>query len=147
MHSKSISGQPHSLWCEIVESTTPKSSAVTGARISKQPLPFCASEGPSYSTVEPSLPLLYKLGVPEQVGVGFKKFGTLLLNDGTGAQVNSIEEEFRDNHEKITTRILEEWLKGEGLSVTWEVLLDTLQACKLNTLADQIQTALPTMTQ
>ena len=116
--------------------------------MSKQTLSFCAQQSDKgCSTVEPSLPLLYKLDVPEQVGVGFKKFGTLLLNDGTGAQVTSIEEEFRGNHEKITTRILEEWLKGKGLSVTWEVLLDTLRACKLNTLADQIQTSLPTMTQ
>ena len=89
-----------------------------------------------------SLPMLMKLGIPEQVSTGFKKFGTLLLNDATGVQVNSIDDELRGNHERTATRILEEWLKGKGLPVTLDSLLDTLRACNLNTLADRVSMSL-----
>ena len=88
-----------------------------------------------------SLPTLIKLGLPEQVSTSFKNFGTLLLNDATGVQVNSIEDELRGNHERIATRILEEWLKGRGLPVTWDTLLSTLRVCNLNTLADRVSTS------
>jgi hypothetical protein len=133
--------QPQSL----AQSTAPKSSAITGEQPIKQPLPFGGQRSDKGHAIEqPSLPLLYKLNVPEQVGMCFKKFGTLLLNDGTGVRVSGIEDELRGHHEKITTRILESWLKGEGLSVTWETLVDTLRACNLNTLADNILALVPT---
>ena len=36
-------------------------------------------------------------------------------------------------------KILEEWLEGKGLPVTWESLVETLQNIDLSVLADQIQ--------
>ena len=36
-------------------------------------------------------------------------------------------------------RILEEWLEGKGLPVTWESLVKTLRNIDLSVLADQIQ--------
>jgi hypothetical protein len=86
-----------------------------------------------------SLPTLVKLGVAEQVGTKFRKFGTLLLDDQNGTQVDNIKEESRGMPERINTQILKDWLQGKGLPVTWGNLLDTLRQCNLHTLADQMQ--------
>ena len=72
---------------------------------------------------EPSLDLLYKLSVPELVGNNYKKFGTLLLEDKTGIKVDNIEEELHGKLEAINTKILQHWLQGKGLPVTWKCLL------------------------
>ena len=86
-----------------------------------------------------SLDRLVKLGVPQHVSTSFTTFGTLLLKDRTGVQVQNIESELRGVVEDINTRILQYWLQGKGLPVTWGSLLDTLRQCNLHTLADQIQ--------
>ena len=44
--------------------------------------------------------------------------------------------------EAITYEILHRWLKGEGVSVSWESLISTLQQSNLSFLARQIETAL-----
>ena len=91
-----------------------------------------------------SLPTLIKFDVPEQVGTKFRKFGILLLEDQNGTQVDSIDDEFRGNTERINTKILQCWLQGKGLSVSWEALLNTLRACSLNELANQIESSMHT---
>ena len=90
------------------------------------------------------LPTLTKLGVPEQVSTKFRKFGILLLNDEKGTQVDNIEEDLHGNPERINTKILQYWLQGKGLPVTWETLIHTLRACSLNGLADKVQDSLRT---
>ena len=89
-----------------------------------------------------SLDRLVELRVPEQVSTKFRKFGTLLLKDGTGAHVDNIEEGLRGMPERINTEILKDWLRGKGLPVTWGSLLHTLRACELNELANKIQKSL-----
>ena len=53
--------------------------------------------------------------------------------------MDSIEEYCLRNPEKITRKILQEWLEGKGLPVTWESLVQTLSVIDLSVLADQIQ--------
>ena len=101
-----------------------------------------SGRGQICSTKMPSLPLLYEFNVPEQVGTRFPKFGTLLLNDQTGTQVDNIEDELRGNPERINKRILQYWLQGKGQPVTWKTLIETLRACSLNGMADQIQASI-----
>ena len=43
--------------------------------------------------------------------------------------------------EVVILRILQEWLEGKGLPVTWETLIQTLRDTGLPTLADHIHTA------
>ena len=43
--------------------------------------------------------------------------------------------------ENITHKILQEWLEGKGLPVTWQSLIQTLRDSELSALADQIQKA------
>ena len=90
------------------------------------------------SDERPTLPELMELNIPQLVGPNHEKFGTLLLNDDTGIQVESIEAEYRGNSEKINTKILREWLKGRGSSVTWNAIVTVLRKCNLTHLADQI---------
>ena len=92
-----------------------------------------------FSGEQPSLPELLRLKVPQLVGANYSTFGIILLNDKTGSQVDSIEEYCRGNPEKITRKILQEWLEGKGLPVTWESLVQTLRDIHLSILADHIQ--------
>ena len=87
----------------------------------------------------PSLPELLRLKVHQQVGANYSMFGIFLLNDKTGSRIDSIEEYCRGNPEKITRKILQEWLEGKGLPVTWETLIQTLREVELTVLADHIQ--------
>ena len=87
----------------------------------------------------PTLPDLLRLKVPQGVGPEYSTFGVLLLNDTTGSRVASMEIECSNSPERITRKILQEWLEGKGLPVTWETLINTLRDTGLEALADQIQ--------
>ena len=93
----------------------------------------------SFLVEPPSLPELLRLKVHQQVGANYSMFGIFLLNDKTGSRIDSIEEYCRGNPEKITRKILQEWLEGKGLPVTWETLIKTLRDVELTVLADHIQ--------
>ena len=116
---------------------------VSSREMSQQSSP--PGEGSTYTTEEPSLPLLVTLKVSECVGTQYRKFGTLLLNDQIGIRIHFIEKDCLGMPENINMKILQDWLQGKGLPVTWKTLLDTLRACSLNELADQIQSSLGTV--
>ena len=88
---------------------------------------------------KPSLLQFQHLNVSETVGADYRKFGTLLLNDGNGKIVEAIEHDCHYQSYSITTKILQRWILGTGKPPTWQVLVETLRDCKLNVLADQIQ--------
>ena len=87
----------------------------------------------------PSLPELLRLKVPQEVGANHFTFGIFLLNDQTGSQVRSFKKECQGDPEDVMFRILQEWLQGKGLPVTWESLVQTLRDTGLSVPADQIQ--------
>ena len=91
----------------------------------------------------PALPELLRLGVLKAVGPHYSTFGILLLNDTTGSRVATME--CNNSPERITRKILQEWLEGKGLMpVSWETLVKTLRDIELNALADKIQQKLCT---
>ena len=55
--------------------------------------------------------------------------------------MDAIEDEFRGKPERIARKILQEWLEGKGLPVTWETLVRTLKNSKLYSVADRIKNA------
>ena len=65
-------------------------------------------------------------------------FGILLLNDETGSRVDTIEDAYRGKPEKITQKILQQWLEGSGLPPTWKTLIKTIRDTGLSTLADTL---------
>ena len=85
------------------------------------------------------MPELLRLRVPQHVGVNYSTFGILLLNDETGSRVNMIENTCHGMPERITQKILQEWMEGKGLPLTWESLIRTLRDTELSTLADEIE--------
>ena len=95
----------------------------------------------------PSLPELLrfqgekeKFSIPERIGTN-SDFGILLLDDKTGAVVDSIVGENRGNAKNINMAILKRWLQGKGRQpVTWRTLIDVLQDADLNILAKDIET-------
>ena len=89
-----------------------------------------------FSDEPPSLPELICLNVPEQVGGSYFKFGVILLNGRTGSLVRSYKKECQGDAEEVMLRILQEWLEGKGLPVTWESLVKTLRDTKHTVLAD-----------
>ena len=132
--------------------TTPPSTAtptVTGKTCSLHSLevsflPLSLSLSLSLSPLSvppPTLPQLLCLSVPEAVSAKYFKFGILLLDDTTGSRVAGMDTEFQKNSERIILKILQEWLEGKGLPVSWETLVKTLRDTGLPALADTIQTA------
>ena len=87
----------------------------------------------------PSMPELLRLQIPEEVGDRYYKFGIFLLHDKTGGRVNIIKKDCRGDSEQITQKILQKWIAGNGLPVTWESLIQTLRDTGLPVLAEQIK--------
>ena len=86
----------------------------------------------------PTLPELVRLRVPQQVSANCSMFGICLLNDETGSRIDAIEDAYSGKPERITRKILQEWIGGKGLPLTWESLVQTLRNTGLSTLADEI---------
>ena len=86
----------------------------------------------------PTLPELVRLRVPQQVSANCSMFGILLLNDLTGSRVRGFKQACLGDPEDVVLRILQEWMEGKGLPLTWESLIQTLRDTGLSTLADEI---------
>ena len=80
--------------------------------------------------------------MPLRVRDKYQEFGIILLQDDTGDKVTLIKDNCRGEGEKITLEILGKWVRGGGMSVTWQSLVTALRKCELLLLADQIEMAL-----
>ena len=70
-------------------------------------------------------------------------FGTLLLEDNTGAVVSGIERAKMHAAAEINEAILQKWIGGKGLEpFTWDTLVQCLRDTELNTLANEIEEVL-----
>ena len=72
-----------------------------------------------------------------------------LLEDSNGQMVEGIAAAQHYNPYRTTFAILQRWLNGGGLPVTWQTLVKCLRDAKLNAAADDIESALsqgPSMT-
>ena len=71
------------------------------------------------------------------------KFGTLLLEDKTGNEVESIRISKHNDPLLIKVEILRQWLQGKGKDpVTWRTLVECLRATGVTVLADRIDNSL-----
>jgi len=83
-----------------------------------------------------------RINIPQEIGIQYKTFGTILLADDSGARVDNIVHEYRERAEDINTKILQEWLNGRGKQpVTWATLVEVLRDIELSTLAVDISTS------
>lgn len=81
-----------------------------------------------------------KINIPQEIGVKYYKFGLFLLEDDTGARIQSIAHQFMNNPEQINMDVLQQWLTGKGKHpITWKTLTEVLHDIELNTLAREIE--------
>ena len=80
--------------------------------------------------------------MPLRVRDKYRTFGIILLQDDTGEKMAIIDNDCRGKAEEITLSVLGKWVRGGGMSVTWESLITALRKCELLLLAEQIETAL-----
>ena len=79
------------------------------------------------------------INIPEHIGTMYFKFGVLLLNDETGAEVRAIATQYQNNAEQINLEILSRWIEGKGKPLSWNTLIDILEKIGQKTLAGDIQ--------
>lgn len=95
----------------------------------------------------PQMHQLYSLKevrIIDRIGTKYRELGTKLLNDDDGSVMDIIVEDARGNNPTINIieSIFHKWLRGEGTSVSWNQLVDTLTDVKLKELAKDIVDAL-----
>ena len=95
-----------------------------------------------------SLPILVdgmkkNLYITQRTMKSYTKLGILLLDDDYCDYVYSFEEKYQRDPEKIVLAVFAKWISGTGRKpVTWQTLVDVLRDIELNTLAEEIVTAL-----
>ncbi len=76
----------------------------------------------------------------EEIGTRYGDFGTLLLEDSTGALIQDLERWCGNDSIRINQEILSGWLQGEGKKpVTWATLIGVLRDINMDPLADDIE--------
>ena len=95
----------------------------------------------------PTLPQLLRFSVRGKrvdiiamIGTNYYNFGVNLLQDDTGAMMNAIIEQCREDVTKINRQVLCKWLEGGGKQpVSWATLATELYECGLTELAKDIR--------
>ena len=95
--------------------------------------------GNETANTEPTLPQLMRLKIPKEVGTKYRQFGTLLLKDDTGSQVDIAEKSCHYQPDDIVTSILCKWLQEGPTPVTWDNLTQLLRDCCLQGLAQYVE--------
>ena len=81
------------------------------------------------------------VNISEQIGTRYKPFGILLLQDRTGAVVDSIAHKNHYVPLSINLDILQQWSRGDkGMKpVSWRTLVDCLKKTGMTILAEDIE--------
>ena len=80
-----------------------------------------------------------KVNLVREIGTKYFEFGTLLLEDTTGALISALEKELKHNAQDINRRIFREWLSGGGRKpVSWGTLIAVLENIEMSELAKLI---------
>ena len=81
-----------------------------------------------------------KINIPQEIGVKYREFGLLLLEDHNGARIRALAHKHMNDTNEINIEIIEEWVSGKGKHpVTWKTLTEVLRDIELSTLADEIE--------
>ena len=80
------------------------------------------------------------INIAKQISTKYFLFGVLLLNDETGAEVDTVITKCNGDTEQINIEILKLWIEGKGncKPLSWDELIDVLKAVGLGTLAGDI---------
>lgn len=81
------------------------------------------------------------VNIPKEIGTRYMPFGILLLQDRTGALVDSIAHQNHKVPIDVNLEILKKWSCGDnGMKpVSWRTLVDCLKQIEMTTLAGNIE--------
>ena len=83
------------------------------------------------------------LTIIQRTSIRYTNLAMFLLNDDNCDMVDGLEEKCHHDPEKIVRAVYKKWISGTGRKpVTWQTLVGVLRDIELNTLADEIETAL-----
>ena len=81
-----------------------------------------------------------RINIPQEIGVKFREFGLLLLEDHNGAKIRTLALKHMNDANEINIEIIEERVAGKGKHpVTWKTLTEVLCDIELSTLAEEIE--------
>ena len=81
-----------------------------------------------------------RINIPQEIGVKYRDFGLLLLEDHNGARIRALALKHMNDSNEINIEIIEEWIAGKGKQpVTWKILTEVLRDIELSTLAEEIE--------
>ena len=81
-----------------------------------------------------------RINIPQEIGIKYYGFGLFLLNDDTGARIDSIAHKYENDVERINMEVLQQWIAGKGKHpVTWKTLTGILFDIELSVLAQEIE--------
>ncbi len=80
------------------------------------------------------------INIPQEIGIHYRQFGILLLQDDRGNLVDTIvHDELNYGAVNINLSILQKWLNGRGKPPTWSSLIQVLRDIELSVLAYDIE--------
>ena len=81
-----------------------------------------------------------RINIPQEIGVKYREFGLLLLEDDNGARIRALAHKHNNDSNEINIEIIEEWVRGKGKHpVTWKTFTEVLRDIELCTLAEEIE--------
>ena len=81
-----------------------------------------------------------RINIPQEIGVKYREFGLLLLEDHNGARIRALAHKHNNDAKEINIEVIEEWVAGKGKQpVTWKTLTEVLHDIELSTLAEEIE--------
>ena len=81
-----------------------------------------------------------RINIAQEIGIKYHDFGLFLLEDDTGARIQSLAHKHMNDAEQINMEVLRHWITGRGRHpVSWKTLTQVLHDIDLRTLAGEIE--------
>ena len=81
-----------------------------------------------------------RISIPQEIGVKYRDFGLLLLEDHNGARIRTLGHKHNNDAKEINIEVIEEWVAGKGIHpVNWKTLTEVLRDIELSRLAGEIE--------
>ena len=62
-----------------------------------------------------------RINIPQEIGVKYRDFGLLLLEDHNGARIRALAHKHMNDANEINIEVIEEWVAGKGKHpATWK---------------------------
>ena len=84
-----------------------------------------------------------KIRIISRLAPRWRDLGYIMNFDDTGAEIETIEQKYRGDPKECCQAMFQLWLNGNGIRpCTWGTLIELLEDCEQEALAEDIQSAL-----